>query len=39
MIWLYKGNKYNGDFKDDKKEGKGIYIEANGEKVIYYLGL
>ena len=26
------GDKYDGDWKDDNKDGKGIYSDANGNK-------
>ena len=26
------GDKYEGDFVDDKKHGKGVYVYANGDK-------
>ena len=26
------GNKYEGEYKDNKKNGKGTYIYANGDK-------
>ena len=30
----YDGDKYVGEWKDDKKNGQGTYISANGEKYI-----
>ena len=33
ILYFYKsGDKYEGDFKDDKKNGKGIYYFKNGNK-------
>jgi hypothetical protein len=29
----YQGDKYVGDFKDDKKDGEGTYIWANKDKL------
>ena len=28
----WKGNKYDGEWKNGKKEGKGVYTFSNGEK-------
>ena len=30
----FKGDKYFGEFKDNKKDGQGIYAYANGEKYV-----
>ena len=29
-MYYYNGNRYDGNWKNDKKEGKGIFYDSNG---------
>ena len=37
-MYYHDGDRYEGDFKNDKQEGKGIYYYPNGDRMMgdYY---